>query len=216
MASATVLVVNTAASSYNLTTLANVKGDLNIVDTSQDAYLTTLIARASAAVANYCNRVLPAETVTETFYEDRDSYPWETPGGVSPLQLTRWPAQSVASVVENDDDLISGFGDDFVVDLGRGQLTRLNPNGYACSWPAQNIVVNYVGGYTTIPADLEDACSRLVKGMFYARQRDPALKSENIPGVYSASYATSGSGAAVGIPADIAALLDNYRVPVVA
>ena len=70
--------VLTAASSYDLTTLANIKDDLAIpsTDTSSDATLARFITEQSALVAQYCNRVFPIETIQDVIYPDRDPYPY--------------------------------------------------------------------------------------------------------------------------------------------
>ena len=81
------------ASPYDLTDLATVKDELNLstTDTSNDAFLSRAITQASTAIANYCNRVFAVETVQDEIFIQQDAYPWQTPGGVYPLQLSRWP-----------------------------------------------------------------------------------------------------------------------------
>ena len=82
-----------AAASYDLTDLATAKAELNIpgTDTTQDTWLAGAITQISAAIANYCDRVFPVETVQDVIYPDRDAYPFQVPGGVAALQLSRWP-----------------------------------------------------------------------------------------------------------------------------
>src|SRR5579871_51905 len=93
--------VVTAASSYDLTSLENIKDDLAIpgTDTSSDATLARFITEQSALVASYCNRVFPIETVQDVIYPDRDPYPYQVTM-LSELQLSRWPVVSVASVTD--------------------------------------------------------------------------------------------------------------------
>lgn len=50
--------------------------------------------------------------------------------------------------------------------------------------------VDYVAGYTTIPAALEDLCLALVKLKYDARTKDANVRSESIGGVYSVTNAT--------------------------
>lgn len=88
------------AGAYDLTTLANVHDELEIpgTDTSSDSFLSRAITQISAAIANYCNRVFAVEQVQDVAYIDQDPYPWQTPGGVKPLQLSRFPLVNSAVV----------------------------------------------------------------------------------------------------------------------
>ena len=97
MALRIVTTVLVPATSYDLTTLATIKDDLAIpaADTSSDATLARFITEQSALVAQYCNRVFPVETVRDTFFLDRDPYPYQVTGMLSELQLTRWPVVAV-------------------------------------------------------------------------------------------------------------------------
>jgi len=99
----TVLVAATAtapAGPYDLTDLATVRDELSAKtdDTSNDAFFSRAITQASAAIANYCNRVFPVETIQDLCYIQQDPYPWQVPGGVYPLQLSRWPLNNYSVV----------------------------------------------------------------------------------------------------------------------
>jgi hypothetical protein len=92
----TVLVTATAeapAGPYDLTDLTTVHDELSIAanDTSNDSFLQRGITQSSAAIAHYCNRVFPVEAVQDEIFIQQDPYPWQVPGGVYPLQLSRWP-----------------------------------------------------------------------------------------------------------------------------
>jgi hypothetical protein len=92
----TVLVAATStapAGPYDLTDLATVHDELNIVsnDTSNDPFLQRAITQASTAIANYCNRVFVVEVLQDQCFIQQDPYPYQVPGGVDPLQLSRWP-----------------------------------------------------------------------------------------------------------------------------
>ena len=80
-----------AADDYDLVTLCDVKGDLGITTTVDDAYLQRRIDELSRAARLYMNRTLQMETVRDQFWPQRDPYPWQLPGGYMPLQLSRWP-----------------------------------------------------------------------------------------------------------------------------
>jgi hypothetical protein len=81
------------AGAYDLTTLATVHDELSLAtgDTSNDTFLSRAISQASRAISRYCGRVFPIEAVEDQIYIEQDPYPWQTPGGVYPLQLSRWP-----------------------------------------------------------------------------------------------------------------------------
>ena len=217
--------VLTPASSYDLTTLANIKDDLAIpsTDTSSDATLTRFITEQSALVAQYCNRVFPIETVQDVIMPDRDPYPYQVTGMLSELQLSRWPVVSVASVT---DTVAVGMvntlteGTDFIVDTADGWLTKIDPNtGYPTEWSPDRYTVQYQAGYFeagsgTPPADLEMAVLRLVSARFKARGRDPFLRSQGEPGVGQEQYWIGALPGQTGsFPPDIAAVLEKYRVP---
>jgi hypothetical protein len=157
----TITTTNTQAATYSLTTLAAVKLELAITDTTQDTWLGNIIQQISAQVASHCNRVFPPETITDTLYIEQDPYPYQTPGGVEPLQLSRWPVLSIASVTqivgtENVNGTITNTtqalvaGQDYELDALKGELLRLNPfTGVATCWEALPTIVEYTAGYGT-------------------------------------------------------------------
>ncbi len=81
------------ANPYDLTDLATVKDELSLstTDTSNDAFLSRAITQVSTAISKYCNRVFAVEAVQDQIFIQQDPYPWQVPGGVYPLQLSRWP-----------------------------------------------------------------------------------------------------------------------------
>lgn len=214
---ASIVNVTTLAPSYNLIDIMTCKTLLGITNTAQDAVLTLWIANASTAVRNFCNNPFVIETMTEQYWPPRDGWPGSVRADTQPLQVSRWPVTGVTSVIET----ITGTpttlvqGTDYLLDAPVGQLIRLDTFGYPKGWRSNPIAVVYAAGYATIPSDISDAVSRLVKSAMFAQSRDPALKSETVPGVYSASYA-AGMGAMPGngMPPDVVDLIDNYRVPV--
>ena len=208
------------AASYDLTTLATIKDDLAIpaADTSSDTTLARFITEQSALVAQYCNRVFPVETVRDTFFLDRDPYPYQVAGMQSDLQLTRWPVVAVTSVVETIALGITNTlteGTDFITDPANGWLTRLDPNtGAPAGWSPNQYTVQYQAGLTNPPADLEMAVLRLVTARFKARGRDPSLRSQGEPGVGQEQYWVGAMPGQTGpFPPDISAVLEKYRVP---
>jgi hypothetical protein len=211
--------VVTPASSHDLTDLATVQAELAMTgtDAARDAVLTRYIREASAAIENFCNRVFVVETVS-----DRFAAPADSPFNVltydrSRLQLSRWPIASVSSVTEDGASLVSGT--DFIVDSAVGVLIRTDNSGKETSWKLAMIVAQYSAGYSPIPYDVSAAAIRTVAQRWFARGRDPMLRGEKIPGVYEAQWwvaAGADSTADGNLSPDVQALLDNYRVPVVA
>lgn len=209
----------TPAASYDLVDLATIKTRLNITDTAQDAFLALAIREASKAVANYCNRNLVVEVVSEMIWPVREPVWGVLRGGVAPLQLTNWPVTALTSVVET----IAGTpttltqDTDYRLDAAKGQVLRLDPFLYPCRWKANAISVSYSAGFATIPDDVVAAVSELVKMRLYAQGRDPMIRQENVHGVIDTTYwFGSGPSATSGIPSSITGRLDNYRVPVIA
>lgn len=206
--------VTQAASTYDLVTLDVVKDELDIKDNSKNATLQRYLTSASAMVSQHCNRVFPAETLTEQFWAQRDRWPRLIPGGPPSLQLSRWPIQSVTSVTENGVVLIQDT--DFKIDAVNGQLIRLDINLYPKPWPIFPIIIVYIGGFATIPVDVQDAVVRMVTRRYQSKGRDPNLRQQNIPGVLEQSWWISTGTDSGNMSPDISDILDNYRVPVVA
>ena len=222
--------VSTPAATTALTTLQNVKDELVITGTDEDAYLTAKIARVSAQICTYLKvptagdrtRTLGRETLVETLRRDR-------PMGYDPgwtgtyldrfgpadsrhtqLLLARRPIVSVTSVVEDGTTLDASS---YESNGAAGILTRLSSDVPA-AWAARKIVITYVAGWllpedasANMPGDIEDAAIRLIKSARFARERDPYIKSETIPGPITTVYQDATSE----LPEDICALLDPYR-----
>ena len=144
------------AADYDLTDLATVKDELSIpaIDTSNDSWLGRAISQVSAVVARYCNRVFLPELLLETQYIEQDAYPNQTPGGIAPLQLSRWPILGLVSVkhlIATNTTQALVQGTDFAVDYDKGQLIRLNPfTGVAVVWEALPTIIEYSAGYGAI------------------------------------------------------------------
>lgn len=212
----TIVTVTTPASTYDLVTADIVRDDLQLTTADiSDAALARMITRQSLNAAQYCNRTLPAETVSEQIWLQRENYPYQTIGGQEPLQLSRWPivAGSLPVVTENATVLVKDT--DYAVDYVRGQLLRLDANSYPCLWPTFPLVVAYVGGLSPIPPDLQDAIVTMIKGRYFSRTRDPKIKAEDVTGVLRTDYWVGAIGEDGDVPPEAAAILDNYRVPLV-
>lgn len=213
----TTVVTPATAAAKIFVDLATVKSYLGITENNDDAFLNLLRGWVSAEIAGYCNRVFAVETVTDELWPQRDPYPWLIPGGVKPLQLTRFPIipAGVTSVIENAVALVDGT--DYRVDYEKGQLTRLNSASiYPRQWPPWAISVTYSAGYNPMDPPIVDAALRLVNARRLSRGRDPYLRQESIPGVLERQFWIP-TGTDVGnMPPDVSDILDNYRIPVIA
>lgn len=210
--------VTTPAASRDLTTLSTVKAELNLttVDAARDAVISRYITEASVAIENFCNRVFVVESIKDRFYPSREVPLQTITGGIDPIQLSRWPVTTLASVKEDGETLVEE--EHFIIDKAKGQLIRLDANAYPTRWGAYPIVAEYAAGYATVPADVSDAAIRTVSGRYFARGRDPMLRAEKVPDVWEAQYwvATGSNDKGGGnLPPGVQSLLDNYRAPVV-
>ena len=199
-------VISVPADSIDLTRVATVKADLGVTDGAHDADMQRLVTQMSQAAATYCNRVFASETVADHFRLQNE------PRRVDALLLSRFPVGTVTSVVEDGVTLTAA---DYEVEPATGFLWRLSGEERSC-WASAKVVVTYAGGYALLddlPHDIERAVIVMVKQAWFARNRDPMVKSMSIDGVSSRDYwigTVPGDNGA--IPAEAEALLDFYRV----
>lgn len=188
-----------------LTELATVKAELGLTGTDSDTLLTRYINEASAAIEGFCNRVFGTQGYVDTFRQ---------PCGVRRLILSASPVTAVASAVE--DGVALTAADYELSDAAAGFLDRLDGEDGLSWWAAAKIVVTFTAGYVmpgsdgrNLPYDVEGACIELVKARYHAQARDPALRSEDVDGVYAASYRegfTPGS-----LPKEVRDILARHR-----
>src|SRR5258708_3544028 len=90
----------TAPLSSGLTTLANVKDELDLpaTDTGNDSRLTRFITEESASISRHCNRVFGLATCQDEFRPQRGVRGEGVRAASNPLQLTRWPLTTAAIV----------------------------------------------------------------------------------------------------------------------
>ena len=67
------------------------------------------------------------------------------------------------------------------------------------------------GGSIQEPKDIERAALTLVKGEWFARNRDPLIRSEDVHGVMSTTYWVGGLNAGASLPPDVEGLLAKHR-----
>lgn len=193
-----------------LTTLATLKLELGITGSGSDTRLTSLITQVSAAIETFCGRRFERRTVTDIFYPASRT-----------LYLTAWPVASVTSITDSGNLLTT---DDYVIDTDEGIITPPvygvgygSPWGYRRWW--DQVTVIYAGGYNLpgsvgadLPGDIERACLDLASRYYHGGGRDPALRSETIPGVLEQSWSAVDSIPTVGgLPLDVARSLLGYK-----
>ena len=155
-----------------LTSLTNVKNELEITSTEYDTILNLLISNISQVIETLADRRLEAVSLTE--YYDGDN--------TNVLILREYPVNSITSITVNDDALTT---DDYELydTIGKIVFDSVITEG------VRNIVVEYNAGYTTIPDDLEMLARKLVIEAF--RMKDnPQHKSERV-GAWSVTFAKS-------------------------
>lgn len=199
------------ANNGDLVALADLKTDLGIAsgDTSDDVFLARAITRASAAIAQYCNRVLPKQTLTDTF--DLTFARLQARGEPS-LQASDWPVITITSLTENGTALVKDS--DYRVDTAAGLLYRLDGNGQDASWCTTPVVLTYDAGYAAVPLDVQGAVSAVVSSLKFNKTRDPLLRSENILSGLYAYTLFDPTQVPAGTAEQVAGTLDNYRIPV--
>jgi hypothetical protein len=202
--------VTVAANSYDLTDLTTVKTELGISGSTYDDQLGRYITVASIAAGQYCNRVFVVETVQDRF---DITFPRLRFGGEEKLQTSRWPVITMTSLTENGTALVKDT--DYKVDTSNGLLIRLDTNGDPTTWGQSPVIATYSVGFASIPADLEDAVIRMIRARWFAKDRDPFTRQENIPGVRDIAYWVPTGTDAGNMTPDVEDILDNYRQPVV-
>ena len=157
----------------NLTALAVLKEHLKIEtgQTGDDAFLTSLIDRASQFIKRYTGRVLNQTTLTETY----DAL------GSPVLLLRDFPVVSVTSVHESIDQVFDATtlvpAADYYVNLRKGRITRTSGAPWL-SYP-DAVQVVYSAGYATIPTDIEMVALELCAAK-WRRRRNEGLSGKTL------------------------------------
>ncbi len=184
-----------ATPAADLVSLETAKTYLGVEGTDDDAVLSSLITRASAAIVSYLGFNPNAGEYRETV---------ETLAGQQYILLSRTPVTSISSVSVNSAALSS---DTYRLDSASGLLARLSGGRYR-AWESRSaVVVEYNAGYAEVPADLQQACLTLVNAAWAERGKDPALRSISIGSINLGYF---GGDNLPGINS-VAPLLDTYR-----
>lgn len=192
------LVVLTPPPEDALVPLDEAKAELGIEGTGQDGRVRRMVAAASGALAQFCNR-------PEGFgrAEVQETFTVRSP--CARLLLHRDLEPEVLSVHEGGALLPPSL---YALDGAR--LWRLDAEGGRSAW-AGDAMVRYRAGFalpTGAPALLAEACLSMVAAAHRERGRDPGVRSERTEGVGQTDYF-----AARDVPADpaVEAAVARYR-----
>jgi hypothetical protein len=178
-----IFTVTSAASDTSLLSIAELRAAAGVTGSGSDAKLAILGAQVSLSIAAQCGvaadgfnpATLLSESCSEVFRLYSDS---------ASIRLARRPVSAIAAIVENDETLDAA---DYELDRASGLLRRLCDDSLS-KWPCGKITVTYTAGYSSAPADLKLAASKLVTSLNSETARDPSLKREDIPGVREVEY----------------------------
>jgi hypothetical protein len=192
---------------YALTTLANLKEVLGIVDASQDSLLTNTINRATDMIESYCNGRRFASTVyTNEKYDGT---------GTQLINARHFPITALSAYEYNagtvgDVDWDS-LQDDFIsyIDDVAGPGQFYYENGFARG--TRNYRFSYTAGYATIPYDLEQACLDLCVFIYNSRSSQGMLSETLGDRSYTKMQFTGNPIDNIGI--DL--VLEKYRTPTI-
>ncbi|MFT9359540.1 phage head-tail connector protein [Acetobacter okinawensis] len=215
--------VVTPASTTDLVDLESVKGYLQITDNAQDGRLEQLITRASGSFVDYLGRPLALQT-----YRERQTIQGRIPG----INLSNGPIAAILSA-SVDGVAWTGALDECDVERegARIMASAFLPPRQLCFTRPVVVEIIYIAGFmlpgmdklvvpdnallpwqaTPLPAAISGGCLSTIQMLLGVSGRDPLLKSENIQGVGSASYATL-DPATGGLSADAVASLSRLSI----
>lgn len=204
------------AAARRLTTAAKVQAVLFGGAATDTALIEAMIDRVSARAARHCNLAKDASGTVPTFGRETCRATWPVRGGACDEVLFlpwRVPVTLISSVVE---DGVTLSATDYRL-KGGAILERLSDD-VPTPWSRAKIVVTYVAGWQLeaadqVPPDLEAAIIDQVRTMYQTRTRDQTLLSEQVPGIYSATYGVAGGHGISedGLLAHVEAALAEYR-----
>ncbi|MFC5353553.1 hypothetical protein [Azospirillum himalayense] len=216
------LTVSAAVADRSLVTLATVKAELGITDTTNDTLLTRWIKELSDNVCEVCavaadqlgRRTFLTEAVTVAY---RSS---EVPDSLDPSPLILpWRIPFSVSTVTVDGVSLT-VADDVEVQPMAGLLYRLDSNGERTRWERGRVVITGSGGWAQgdMPAALSSAVTDAVRYRWFAHTRgDPLLRSIDVDGVDEVTFMDAGKVQLVnGLPAEVASRLAPYSNTVIA
>jgi hypothetical protein len=170
-----------------LAKLSDLKQELLITDTSQDAYLNRILSHSSDLIQNYCNRTFAVRQVTQDIFDvENKKY----------IIASSYPVLRIISITV-DDELLTTSDYALLSANGDGVIKPLNSTGV---WNAEKITIVYKCGYNIpdqqqtdpdakdLPMDIQRVCLDLSATQYYDRTRDPYIKSISVQDVESRTF----------------------------
>ena len=132
-------------------------------------------------------------------------------GVVGNTSLASWAASEILPI--NGASCLNKYAAILIPDTPETDFSVESATGIVKIWgyfPVgfQNITIKYVGGYATIPADVEQVCLELAKNYLDSKGQNTTLQSESI-GSYS--YSAKSELPTSGIPASLQGRLNSWR-----
>ena len=187
------LTVSAAVADRSLVSLATVKAELCITDTTNDALLTRWVKELSDAVCEVCG-VAPDQAGRRTFLAEPVSIAYraqEVPCGFDPAPLIMpWRIPLNIDTLTVDGTALT-VADDVELEPMAGLLWRLNGNGCRTRWERGRVVITGTAGWVLadVPAALSSAVTDAVRYRWYAHTRGaPLLRSYENPDVEKMSW----------------------------
>ena len=181
------------AAARRLTTATKVQAALRL-GSVDSTLIESIIDTVSGECVRFANLARSASGTVPTFGQEVLRATWlgtEMDRGSVLILPWRTPIATVGSVVEDGTTLASNTNFRLV---GGGMLERIADDA-PVSWSSAKIMVSWTAGWSLpveVPAELEGQVIEQVKMKYLATDRDPALRSENTPDVWSGSYAVAG------------------------
>lgn len=229
-----VVTVLTPPTSSRLTTLTAARQQTGAgLTAAEDAYLTSLIDRASAMVTQYCGTTFGNRRLQEVFHQPQaPSYysgasattnpppPSNVYWSFAPLVLSGAPVSTIETVIEGNSNTAL---DPTCYELD-GALFRLQ-SGNRSWWNPPKVTVTYWAGYilpgdltvqplstapASLPADIEAATLALIQAGYSARASNPAIVMEWVEGVGRVQYGRNPTVAQMLVDTSIAAMLSGH------
>lgn len=177
-------------------------------DIDPDPHVSALIGYAQALVEKHCRRTFEAEAGLVATLDGP---------GKKQIWLPKTPITAINSITEEGTALTA----DQYKWYASGKVVRVvGDYDYVWTWKRQAIVVDYDGGYSTIPEDIEYACAKLAaigfeQGAAFATQDEThGINLERI-GDYMAQYDLESARGAMHINDELRKILAPYRRTIV-
>lgn len=196
----------------SFSSLDNVKIDLGITDTSLDASLTRWITAAEASIAEYLGYPL------ELGYREHSTF-IRLPK--TEITVPFYPLKDVTKIVVDGETWLDQENS---IEAGDGYHFETYGEIYApygCYFCGQVDIelssgFDVSGSCRDLPYSIEMAVSWIVSGWKSKSERDPNVKAEAIPGVYSVQFDTTltGSGNSImgGVGQTLGEILEPFRI----